>query len=143
MSDHGSWRARIAWAQCQRLLAKRVICASRGGNGWIGVTARPRLDARVEIHRASLPAQLDERDARNLDRHVEQEVSTTQQRSQNPAMVLPCQGFLDEFDAVFLCFLSPRVCGRHNRYAIRCNAYVSQEEGQHALPDAAKTDDQY
>src|SRR3954468_20387691 len=58
-------------------------------------------------------------------------------------MVFPCQGFLDEFDAVFLCFLSPPVRCRYYRDAIRCNAYVSQEEGQHALPDAAKTDDQY
>src|SRR5882724_11923034 len=57
-------------------------------------------------------------------------------------MVLPCQGFLDELDAVLLGLFAASVSRCHDRDAIRCNADMPQEEGQHALPNTAKTDDQ-
>src|ERR1700730_7583395 len=142
MSDQCRRSASISRTQCQRLFAKRVVCPARRGHSWIGVSARPRLDASVEIHRASFPAELDERNAGNLDRHVQQEIAAAQQRSQNAAVVFPRQGFLDELDAVFLGLFATSVSRCDDRDALRCNADMSQEEGQHALPDAAKTDDQ-
>src|SRR6267142_274528 len=59
MSDHGGRGASVPRTQRQRFLAERVVCPACGRDGWIRITTRPRLDARVEIHRASFPAKLD------------------------------------------------------------------------------------
>src|ERR1700676_2606873 len=122
MGDHGRRGASVPRTQCQRFLAKRIVCPARGGNGWIGIAAWPRLDARVQIHRTSFPAKLDERNARNLYRHVQQKISAAQQRSQNAAMVLSREGFLDELDAVLLGLFAAPVSRCNDRDAIRCNA---------------------
>ena len=68
-------RTLVAGAQRERLLAQRIVGALAGRHGRVGVAAGPRLDAGVEVHRALLPAQLDQRDARDVDRHIEQEVA--------------------------------------------------------------------
>ena len=49
---HGRGRARVVGAQRQRLFAQRVVGAPGVRNGGVGVAARPRLDAGVEVHRA-------------------------------------------------------------------------------------------
>jgi hypothetical protein len=78
--EHRGRRARLGLAQRQRRLAQRVVGALRRRHRRIGVAARPRLDAGVEVERALLPAQLDQRDARHVHRQVEQEVAAAHQR---------------------------------------------------------------
>src|SRR5262249_49956756 len=116
--------------------------AARSRNGWVSVASGPRLDARVEIHRASFPAELDERNAGDLDRHIQNEVSTPHQRRQNPPKVLSRQRLLVELDAVLLGFLPTSVGRCDDRDALGCNADMPQEERQDTLPDTAKANDE-
>src|SRR6185437_7352838 len=98
--EHRGRRPRIARTQSQRFLPQSIVGAASGGDSGVGITARPGLDARVEVHRALLPAELDERDAGDLDRNVDQEVAAPEQRIEDPAVVLASEPLLDEADAV-------------------------------------------
>src|ERR1700754_4081782 len=102
MRDYRSWCTRVAGAQRESLLAKCVVCPACRRYGWICIATGPRLDASIEIHSAALPAEFDESDAGDIDRHIQDEISTTHDRRQNAAEVLARQGLLDELDAVLL-----------------------------------------
>jgi hypothetical protein len=73
--DHGRGAARAALPQRQRAFAQRVVRAQRRRQRRIGVAARPRLDAGVEVQRAALARIFDQREARDIDRQVQQEVA--------------------------------------------------------------------
>src|SRR3954454_12130012 len=67
MRDHSGRCALVSGTQRQSFLTQRVVRAARGRHRWIGVTARPRLDAGVEIHRTTFPGQREEREPGILD----------------------------------------------------------------------------
>ncbi len=140
--EHRGGSARIPGPQRQRLLAQRVIGAAGGGDGRVGVAARPGLEAGVQVHRAFFPAQLDERDARHLDRDVDQEIPASQQRIEHAAKVLACEPLLDELDAVLGGLLVSLVLRGHDGEALGRNADVPQDQRQYTLADAAKTHQQ-
>ena len=135
----GACLARVA--QRQRLLAQRVVGAPRRREGRVGVAARPGLDAGVEVERALLPAELDQRDRRDVDRQVEQEVAAADQRVEHVAEVLARQRVLDEADAVFRRDLGAGIVGGDDRDLVGLDADVPQDQRQHALADAAEADD--
>jgi hypothetical protein len=128
-------------AQCQRLLAQRVVRALRRRYGRVGVPAGPRLDAGVEIQRVLVPAELDQRDARHVDRQVEQEIAAPDQRVEHALVILPRQRLLDEAHAVFRRFLRARVVCGDDRDAVGRDTDVTQDERQDSLPDAAEADE--
>ncbi len=78
----------------------------------------------------------------DLDRHVDQEVAAAEQRIQHAAVVLARQALLDELDAVLRSLLAARVLRRDDGDALGRDADVPQDERQHALADAAETDEQ-
>ena len=75
-------------AQLEHLLAQRIVRAPARGDVRVGVTARPRLDAGVEVQRAFLVAELDQRDARDVDRQVQHEIATADQRLEDVTVVV-------------------------------------------------------
>ena len=56
VGEHRGGRTRVPGPQRQRLIAQRIVGAPARRHGRIGIAARPRLDAGVEIHRAFFPA---------------------------------------------------------------------------------------
>ncbi len=91
---------RKAAAQGQRALAQRIVGARRRRQVRVGVAARPRLDAGIEIKRALLLAQLDQRHARHVDRDVEQKIAGAEPRVEHVAVVVAAERRGDEVDAV-------------------------------------------
>ncbi len=140
--EHSRRSAGVARAQRQDFLAERIVGAAARRHRRIGVAARPRLDAGVQVHRAFFPAQLDERDARHLDRHVDEKVSPPQQGVQDAAEILAGQRLLDELDAQLLCLLHAALVRGHDRDAVWRNANVPEDQGQDSLADAAESDQQ-
>ena len=128
-------------AQRQRLLAQRVVGALGVRNGGVGVAARPRLDAGVEVHRALRPAELDQRDRRHVHRHVEHEVAAADVRIELAAIVVARQRHLHDLDAVLLGLLLAAIVGRDDGDALFRDADVAQDERQRALADAAEADE--
>ncbi len=99
MCEHGRWGTCIACPQRQRFLAHCVVRPFAGRHGGIGVATGPRLNARVQVHRTLFPTQLDQREARHLDRDVHQEVSPPKQRVEDAAIVFARQRLLDDLHA--------------------------------------------
>ena len=73
-------RRRGLGLQRQGGLAQGVVRPLRRGQRRIDVGAGPGLDAGVEVERAALAAELDERHRRDLDRDVDEEVVRPEQR---------------------------------------------------------------
>ena len=142
VGEHRGGRARVARAQRERLLAQNVIGAAAGRHRGIGVAPRPRLDAGVEVHRTFLPAQLDQRQARDLHGNVDQEIAAPEQRIEHAAEVLARQTLLDQPDAVGARLLAALVLRGDDGEALGRNTDVTQHQRQDALADAAETDEQ-
>ena len=124
--------------QRQRLFAQRVIGAPGVRDGRIGISARPWLDAGIEIHRALGPAELDQRDRRHVHRHVEHEVAAADVRIELAPEVVARQHHFHELDAVFLGFLFAAIVGSDDGDAFFRDSDVSQDQRQRALADAAE-----
>jgi hypothetical protein len=139
--EHRGRCARVAGTKPERLLAQRIIGALGRRNGRIGVATGPRLDAGVEVHGAFFPAVSDQRDARDIDRHVEQKVSTTDQRIERAAQILARESLLDEFDAKARRFLLADLVGADDTDTLGGQAEVAQDQRQYALADAAESDE--
>ena len=63
-------------------------------------------------------------------------------RIENAAVVFARQGLLDELDAVLLRLRAAAIVRRHDGNPLGSNADVAQHQRQHALADAAETDEQ-
>ena len=131
----------VRLAQRERFLAQRVIRAPGRRDRRIGVTAGPRLDARVEVQRALLVRELDQRDARDVDRQVQQEVAAADQRIEHLAVIVARERVDDELDAVLRGLALARLFRGDDGDALGLDADVTQHERQHALADAAETDE--
>ena len=142
MRHHRSGATRIRGTQGQRFLAQGVVGALGHRRARIGIATGPGLDAGVQVHGALFPAVLDERQAGDVDRNIEEEVTAAEQRLEDAAVVLAHQRFTDEFHAEFLRFLRARVLRGHDSDAFGLDADVAQDQRQDTLPDAAKTDNQ-
>ncbi len=140
--EHGGRGPRIPGTQRQGFLAQRVVGSPGGGYRRIGVAAGPRLYTGVDVHRTLFPAQLDESDARDLDRDVHQKIPAPEQRIQDAAEVLTGEGLLDDLDSQILGFLKAALVSRHDGDAVRSDTDVPEDERQDALANAAETDDQ-
>ena len=68
--------------QRKRRLAHRIIRALRDREVRVGVDARPRLDARVDVQHPDVAAQLHERDRRNFDGNVDEKTAGAEKRGQ-------------------------------------------------------------
>ncbi len=140
MRENGRRGLQVPLAQCQRLLAQGVVRAPRGRYPRVGVPAGPRLDAGVEIHRALLPAELDQRDRRHVDRDIEQEVAATEHRIEDAADILARQRLTHELDAEVIRACAPLVIGGDDADAILRDSDVAQDQWQDTLTDATESD---
>src|SRR4030095_5690995 len=128
-----------ALAQLEHLLAERVIRAPARGDVRVGVAARPWLDAGVQVERAFFVAQLDEGNARHVDRQVQHEIAAPDERLEHVPEVLARQRVIEELDPVLRRFFATRIVRRDDRDSIRSqSADVTQDERQDALPDAGE-----
>src|SRR5215467_2832651 len=141
MGQHRGRAARIAGTQRQRTLAQAIIRSRRRREAGIGITARPRLNARVEVEGALLLTERDQRDARYVDRDIEQKIAVTEMRLQYRAIVALCKRRLQETDAVLGCDIVSARLGGDDRDLIGRNLEMPEQQRQDALPDAAKADD--
>ena len=82
---------RKAAAQGERALAQRIVRPRRRRQLRVGVPARPRLDAGIEIERTLLLAELDQRHARHVDRDVEQKIAGAEPSVEHIAVVVAGQ----------------------------------------------------
>ena len=139
--DDRRGRARVVGAQRQRLFAQRVVGALGVRNGGVGVAARPRLDAGVEVHRALGPAELDQRDRRHIDRHVEHEVTTADVLIELAAEIVARQRQHHEFHAIGFGDFPAAIVTGDDRDALFRDADMAQNQRQRALADAAETDE--
>src|SRR6516225_3670618 len=141
MRQHRGWAARIVGAQCQRTLAQAVIRSRRRREAAVGITARPRLNARVEVKRTLLLTERDQRDARYVDRNIEEKIAVTEMRLQYRAIVGLCERSFQETDSVLGCDIVSARLGGDDRDLIGRNLEMPEQQWQDALPDAAKADD--
>ena len=139
--QHGSRTVLVRLAQSERFLAQRVVGAPGRRDRRVGVAAGPRLDAGVEIQRALLVRELDQRDARNVDRQVQQEIAAADQRVEHLAEVVARERVDDELDAVLRRLALACLLRGDDGDALGLDADVTQHERQHALADAAETDE--
>ena len=128
-------------AERQSVLAQRIIRAQRGRQVGVGIAAGPGLDAGVEIERALRAAELHQREARDFDRHVEQEVAWAEQRLQHGGVILAGQRLHEEAHAKVLGLFLAAILGGDDRHLIGLHVDVAQDQRQNALTDAAETDD--
>ncbi len=107
----------------------------------IGVTAEPRLDARIEVHYVALVAEFNEFDARYFDRQIEQKIAFIHQRLEHGAVILARERLDGELDAEMLrLFDAARVAG-HDADALERHVDMAQQQRQRTLADGTKTDD--
>src|SRR5260221_930619 len=132
---------RGALAQRQRALAQRVIRARRRRQVRIGIAAGPGLDAGVEIERAFFLAKLDQRDARHVDRDVEQKVAAAEPGVEHGPVIIAGQRVLNKADAVFGRDLATARLGGDDHDLVRPHVDVAHQQGQDALADTAEADD--
>ena len=98
----------------------------------------------MQVSRYSAPrsrAKPDQRDARHVDRQVQQKIARAQQRLEHLPVIFAGQRGLHEFDAELLGFGSTRILGGHDGDAIRRSADVTQDQRQDSLSDAAEADE--
>ncbi len=138
--DRG-WTSRKAPAQGKRTLAQRIVRASRRRQVWVGVPARPWLDAGIEVKRAGLLAQFDQSRARHVDRQVEQEIATADPGFERGPIVVAGQHCLDKGYAVLGGDIVSARLGRDDRDLVCANVEMAEQQRQDALADAAKADD--
>ena len=123
----------------QHVLAQRVIGTQRDRQVGIGVAARPRLDAGVEVERAPLLAELDQRRRGDLDRQVDQEVALAQPSLERLAQVVARHALPDEGDTEALDLLQPAaVVGGDHRDLLGLDVDMAEQQRQHALADRAE-----
>jgi hypothetical protein len=72
---------------------------------------------------------------------VEQEVAGADQRLEHTAMILRRQRAVHELDAVVVGFGPARILSGHDGDAVCRSAYVTQDQRQDSLSDAAETDE--
>ncbi len=133
-------RILVPLAQPQGLQAHGVIAARFDRHAGVRIAAGPRFNAGIQIQRAALTRQLQERHTGYIHRQIQQEIAGAEGGLQNPAVVLGRQRRLDEFHAKFLGFRVALVFGRDDGDAIRRSADVTQDQRQDTLSDAAETD---
>ncbi len=142
VGDHGRGAVGPGLAQLENFLAQGIIGAAAGRDVRVGIAARPWLDAGVEVQRPLLVAELDQRDAGDVHRQVQQEVAAAHQRVQHVAEVLARERVVQELDSVLLRLLAPGVVGRDDRDAVgREPADVAQDQRQDALADGTEADE--
>ena len=141
VGDHRRRPAAVLGHELQHGVAQRVVRAPRHREVGIGVAARPRLDAGVDVERALLLAELDQGRRGDLDREVDQEVALGEPAGQHLAVVGPGQALLDELDAVALGLRQAAaiVLGDDGDLA-GLDADMAQDQRQHALADRAEAD---
>src|SRR5215831_4050203 len=100
--DRG-WAAGGTAAKRQCAFTQRVIGTRRWRQAGIGIAAGPRLDARIQIERASFLAQFDQRNARDVDRDVEEKIALSELWLEQRAVVAASQCGFDKADPVFGC----------------------------------------
>jgi hypothetical protein len=122
----------------QRLLAQRIVGALRRRQPRIVVASRPGLVAGVEVERAALAAEADQRQARHVDGEVQQEVTLAQQRLEHGLVVAFAERGRDHLDAVLR--RDPGLVGQRldDADAGRLDAEFAGQHRQHRLPDAAE-----
>ena len=85
--------------------------------------------------------ELDQRDARHVDRKVQQEVAATDQRLEHLLVVVARERADDELDAVFRGLALARLVRGDDGDALGLDADVAQHKRQHALADTAEADE--
>ena len=100
--QHRRRPARPGLAQRQGVLAQGIVGARRRQQPAVGIAARPGLDAGVEIERAFSAAKLNQGDARDLDRDVEQKIARLQQRVEHGKIIFLRQSLDEEANAEIL-----------------------------------------
>src|SRR6516164_10715193 len=137
MRQHRRRAARIAGTQRQRTLAQAVIRSRRRREAGVSITARPRLNARVQVECTLLLTERDQRDARYVDRNIEEKIAVIEMRLQYRAIVVLCKRCLDETDAVLGCDIVSARLGGDGRDLIGRNLEMAEQQREDALTDAA------
>ncbi len=131
----------MAPADGEDALAQRVIRARRRRQLGIGITTRPRLDAGIQIEGFALLAQLDQRGARHIDRHVQEKIAAAQTGFQHRTIVRTGERLLDKGDPVFGRHVAAAPLRRHDRDLLSADVEMAQQQRQDTLADAAEADD--
>jgi hypothetical protein len=84
-------------------------------------------------------AELDQREAGNIDRQIDEDVALGQQRLQGLDVILSGQRLLHEVDVVQLCLVMAAILRGDDADLVGAHVDVAQEQGQDALTDAAES----
>ena len=142
MGDDGRRPVRVGLAHLEHFLAQRIVRAAAGRDIRVGIAAGPGLDAGVEVQRAFLVAQLDQRDARDIDRKIQHEIAATDQRVEHVPEIFPRQRVIDEPDAEFLSLLASGIIRRDDGDPVGRQAPdMAHDQRQDTLANAAKADE--
>src|SRR6516225_4095576 len=114
MRQNRGWAMRIARTEGESAFAKRVIRACRWRQVGIGIAARPRLDASVQVQRTSFLTEFDQSDARYVDRDVEEKVAVSELWLEYGVVVVAGQWGLNEANTIFGCDIVSARLGRYN-----------------------------
>jgi len=143
MGQHRGRAAGEARRQRQRGFAQRVVRALGRRERRVGVAAGPGLDAGVEVEGAARLRELDQRDGRDVDRQVQQEVARAEQLAEHLAVVGAGERRAVEGDAVLARDLGAALLGGHDRDVRARHVDVAQQERQDTLADRAEAQDHH
>src|SRR5690348_6827559 len=106
------------------------------------MTAGPRLDASVQVHDAALAAVLDQGEAGNVERGVEEKIAGCKLAVQNLDVVVRGQRLDAKRDAVLFSNLASPLFGGDDGDLLLGHVDVPQNQRQSALSDGAEAHDQ-
>lgn len=140
LRDHCRGPAALVQAPGQHLFAQAVVRAARRRKRGIVVAAAPGLVAGVQVERAAFAAELDERQARHVDREVDQEVALVHQRLQHGGKVAFLEPHRNDLHAQLLCQAAAVFARLHDPDVRRLESEMAQQQRQQRLADGAEAD---
>ena len=140
VDDRGRGRRAQALSEPQHALAGHEIGPFAQRQHRVVEDAGPGLDRRIDVQRTVLRAPLDQVEARDVDRQVQDEVALADVAGQLAMVVARLQMAVSEACARRLGDAAPALVGREHRQRIGAGQDVVAQQRQDRLPDAAAPD---
>ncbi len=127
-------------AKRARCFAQPVVRSLGRRKGGVSVAARPGLDAGVDVQRAHLAAQRNQRDRGDFNREVDAEPAAREQRRKLAAKVVTGQGEAPEAYALAFGEVARRIICVDHHHSLAWCVDVAEDERQGAFADRTEAD---
>ncbi|MNQ89636.1 hypothetical protein D3C85_1049500 [compost metagenome] len=127
-------------AQGQDAFPQGLVAALGQGPLGIGIAAGPGLYASIQVEHIALATELQQRQAGDIHREIQQEVPGIQQRRQLVAVVRRVQGHAAELHPLRFGKGLTAWVGTQDNHAARSQVDMTADQRKHALADAAEAE---